>query len=167
MLPDIDPEILDVETALEIVIAWLELYRDTISQTRDPEPILDSLKAVIKEPLLWLARDGIGVRIVHSDFELKSEVLDAMCAPNGPYERLARIRFSHYFTEENDTILEMRRLGHHTLRRMVAVPIFVGDSVAGCLAAGGNSGTVFEKSYGMLLSFAAIILSMMEGWAAD
>jgi hypothetical protein len=149
------------DLGLEISLCWMELLKDYLLKTRNPKPLLDSLRALIKEPLLWLTLENGKAVVISSDFEVPTDVLKELCTPSGFYGKLATIRFTHYYSERSDCLREIVEAGHPPVRRWVAVPICEDGEVVGCLSAAGRRYAAFDHRHGMLLSLAAMILSIL------
>jgi hypothetical protein len=149
------------ETCLEIATAWLERFRDASAKSGNPTPLLDSLRAVTKEQLLWVKREGEETAILLSDFELPLEVSRKLCRSSGPFYELARIRFTRMYFEESALLKKMLFMGHPAIQRLMAVPIFTRNEVVGGLAVLGTNGEHYGKYQKMLLSFFSVLLSML------
>ena len=150
------------EAGLELAIAWLELYRDELMDTGNPIPLLDSLRAVTGESLLWLRGIQGTTQIVLADVEVPLVVESALCATAGPYHDLVRIRFTHQYGRASDMISRIVQAGHPKINRMLAVPIYKKKRVHSVLAILGANDVSYEKKDEMLLSFVAMLISMLR-----
>ena len=153
---------LDAETGLEIVTAWIEMFRDDLRTSGNPIPLLDSLRIVTNASLLWVTRINENTRIVITDHALSFEVAQKLCCKSGPFHELSAIRFARAYGPQNNILTRIIDAGHPTIHRLLAVPIFAQSQVIGTLALLSKTERSFEKIEEMILSFATILVSMLS-----
>ncbi len=152
----------DAETGLEIALSWLELYRNELTITGSPFPLLDSLRAVTKTSLLWVRRMGGHTQIVLNDFNLTKDLECRLCSRKGPFHELSCIRFTRHYKQNSEIVTRMVEMGHPKIYQMIAVPIYVEYRVAGVLSILRTEAYPDETFDKMLLSFATVLISMLD-----
>ncbi|MCP4604289.1 MAG: hypothetical protein GY847_27840 [Proteobacteria bacterium] len=150
------------EMGLEVALTWLEQVERNFANETALSYFFDSVRRLIDaELILLLEAADRETRILFSNLDISQDIALELCAPEGFYSQLARIRFTHLFETDLIELAKLLPKAHPQIVNLIAVPTLCRGVPAGCLAvANREAPKTFGKTDAMLLSVAAATWSL-------